>query len=38
MREIEQATAINHSPEMDYSLFIAVSMLVILERLEKRPG
>jgi hypothetical protein len=23
---------------MDYSLFMAVSMVVMLERLEKRPG
>jgi hypothetical protein len=26
-----------HSPEVDYSLFMAVSMVVMLERLEKRP-
>jgi hypothetical protein len=25
-------------PEVDYSLFMVVSMVVMLERLEKRPG
>jgi hypothetical protein len=35
MREIEQATATR--PEMDYSLFIMVVVLVMLERFEKRP-
>jgi hypothetical protein len=27
-----------HSPEVDYSIFIMVAVLVMLERLEKRPG
>jgi hypothetical protein len=27
-----------HSPEVDYSLFIMVAVLVMLERLEKRSG
>jgi hypothetical protein len=27
-----------HSPEVDYSLFIMVVVLVMSERLEKRPG
>jgi hypothetical protein len=27
-----------HSPEVDFSLFIMVAVLVMLERLEKRPG
>jgi hypothetical protein len=27
-----------HSPEVDYSDFIMVAMLLMLEKLEKRPG
>jgi hypothetical protein len=27
-----------HSPEDDYSLFMAVSMVLMSEKLEKRPG
>jgi hypothetical protein len=27
-----------HSPEVDYSIIIMVAVLVMLERLEKRPG
>jgi hypothetical protein len=27
-----------HSPEMDYSLFIMMAVLVMSERFEKRPG
>jgi hypothetical protein len=27
-----------HSPKVDYSLFIMVAVLVMLERLDKRPG
>jgi hypothetical protein len=28
----------NHSPEVDYSLFMAVMMVLISERVEKHPG
>jgi hypothetical protein len=37
-REIEQANATNHSPEVDYSLFMAVMMVLTSERAEKHPG
>jgi hypothetical protein len=41
MREREREIKLlpqTHSPEMDYSLFIMVAVLVMLERLEMRLG
>jgi hypothetical protein len=38
MREIGQATAKTRSPEVDYSLFMVVMMVLMSERVEKRPG
>jgi hypothetical protein len=38
MREIGQATAKTHSPEVDYFLFMAVMMVLTSKRVEKRQG
>ena len=37
-REIDQTTAPTHSTEVDYSLFIMVAVLMMLERVEMQPG
>jgi hypothetical protein len=37
-REIDQATATNHSPEVDYSLLIMVMMVEMLEKVEISPA
>jgi hypothetical protein len=38
MRKKNKLLPQTHSPEVDYSLFIMVAVLVMSERLEKPPG
>jgi hypothetical protein len=38
MRKKNKLLPQTHSPEVDYSLFIMVAVLVMSERLEKLPG
>jgi hypothetical protein len=37
-REIGKVLPPTHSPEVDYSLFMVVMMVLTSERVEKRPG